>query len=75
MTVITKAHELGLTDLTGNFLYKRIYVRPTTRRALHLQFDISSNTLEIRAVQSSKCLISFSDVHAIQANSIPKTFF
>jgi hypothetical protein len=33
------------------------YVRSTARHAIHLQFDISANSLEIRAVQIIKCLV------------------
>jgi hypothetical protein len=33
-----------------------IPVRSTARHAIHLQFDISSNVIEIRAVQSPKCM-------------------
>jgi hypothetical protein len=32
-------------------------VRSTARHAIHLQFDISTNTLVIRAVQSPKCIV------------------
>jgi hypothetical protein len=34
-------------------------VRPTARHAIHLPFDISANALEIRAVQSLKCLMCY----------------
>jgi hypothetical protein len=33
------------------------YVRSTARHAIHLQFDICANTLEIRAVQSPECIV------------------
>jgi hypothetical protein len=36
-------------ELSGH----NIKVRSTALHAIHLQFDISSNTLEIRALQSS----------------------
>jgi hypothetical protein len=32
-------------------------VRSTARHAVHLQFDISANAFEIRALQSLKCII------------------
>jgi hypothetical protein len=31
-------------------------VWPTARYAIHLQFDISANAVEIRAIQSSYCI-------------------
>jgi hypothetical protein len=31
------------------------YVRSTARHAIHFQFDVSANVLEIRAVQSPIC--------------------
>jgi hypothetical protein len=34
-------------------------VRSTARHAIHLQFDISANALEIKAVQSQKCIVSY----------------
>jgi hypothetical protein len=33
------------------------YVRLTARHAIHLQFHIIANALEIRAVQNPKCLV------------------
>jgi hypothetical protein len=33
------------------------HVRSTTPHAIHLQLDISANILEIRAVQSPKCIV------------------
>jgi hypothetical protein len=33
------------------------YVRSTARDAIHLQFDISADAREIRAVQSPKCIV------------------
>jgi hypothetical protein len=35
----------------------RLIVRSTARHALHLQFDISANALDIRVVQSPKCIV------------------
>jgi hypothetical protein len=31
-------------------------VRSIARRAIDLQFDISANTLEIRAIRNAKCI-------------------
>jgi hypothetical protein len=33
------------------------YVRSTVRHAIHLQFDIRANALEITAIQSPKCIV------------------
>jgi hypothetical protein len=33
------------------------WVRLTAQRTIHLQFDVSANALEIRAVQSPKCIV------------------
>jgi hypothetical protein len=32
-------------------------IQTTARHAIHLQFDINANALEIRAAQSPKCII------------------
>jgi hypothetical protein len=46
---------------------QNVDVRLTVRLALHLQFDLSANTLVIRAVQSPKCMVCIlgSDVDCI----------
>jgi hypothetical protein len=36
---------------------RNISVRSTARRVIHLQFDISANAVEIRAVQNPKCIV------------------
>jgi hypothetical protein len=36
--------------------YTSVYILSIARHAIHLQFDISTNALEIRAVQSQKCI-------------------
>jgi hypothetical protein len=36
---------------------KHLTVQSTARHAIHLQFDIIANALEIRAVQSPKCVV------------------
>jgi hypothetical protein len=41
----------------GRSVFYYIDVRSTARHAIHLQLDISSNALEIRAVQSLKCIV------------------
>jgi hypothetical protein len=39
-----------------------IKIQSTARQAIHLQFDISANALEIRAVQSPKCIVCYAVV-------------
>jgi hypothetical protein len=34
-----------------------VYVRSTARLAIHLQFNLSANSLVIRALQSAKCMV------------------
>jgi hypothetical protein len=41
---------------SGGICPKKKYVRSTSRYAIHLQFNISANALEIRALQSPKCV-------------------
>jgi hypothetical protein len=47
-----------MTHYNEVVLYPRVsVVQSTTRHAIHLQFDINTNAVEIREVQSPKCTI------------------
>jgi hypothetical protein len=39
------------------YYFASLHVRPTARPAIHLQFNISANALETRAVHSLKCIV------------------
>jgi hypothetical protein len=50
--------EFIATPVNGRpFLFRIDSERSTARHAIHLQFDISANAFEIRAVQSPKCIV------------------
>jgi hypothetical protein len=49
-------HYLGIITYQDLLPYGHTYIRSTARRVIHLQFDISAITLEIRAAQSPKCI-------------------
>jgi hypothetical protein len=40
-----------------SFAIETFIVRSTARHAIHLQFDIRSNSFRIRAVQNPKCIV------------------
>jgi hypothetical protein len=53
-----KYFQRSLVHFIVSFLLGiRFYVRSTARHAIHLQFDISTNAFEIRAVQSPECMV------------------
>jgi hypothetical protein len=58
-TSLTSAN-IGLDTRECDCLESRIKlhdVRLTTRLDIHLQFNISANALEIRAIKSPKCIV------------------
>jgi hypothetical protein len=53
------SHDMAISPSTiyGHSIVNWIQVRSTARHAIHLRFGISANALEIRAVQSPKCIV------------------
>jgi hypothetical protein len=48
---------LTCENLRDVFGYPIVYARLTARHVIHLNFDIGPNALEIRALQSTKCIV------------------
>jgi hypothetical protein len=48
---------LSPTSVNTKFMFVNNTVRSIARHAIHLQFDISANAFEIRAVQSPECIV------------------
>jgi hypothetical protein len=54
----TKNFQVPIPSLHVLFSQQKVsYLRSTAHHAIHLQFDISSNAREIRAVQSPQCIV------------------
>jgi hypothetical protein len=60
-------------SINTNGLGIRYRVRVTARRVTHLQFDISANVFEIRAVLSPKCMSDM--LLTVQSRSNKKLMF
>jgi hypothetical protein len=64
--LITYSYSVIIDNLSITFyvheriqvvLFCSVQVRSTVRHTIQLQFDISANALEIRALQTPKCIV------------------